>query len=743
MKKLKLAQLVLIIIGIVALTLLLVGRYRAESSMDKVDITAEWQDFELLARQLGISDDEMLDIIRDAGFTSVTVNELTLPTLQLSRDFTWTNYKDLKENINWKQGLPQQMVDYLLKVGNEFTFVIETGSESLFNLLLDNISAKYSKDCAKSFISEEGRMYIVVSADYYAKQFEGTYTNLGHARKAKNKELLESMALGFDPDIIAAVNRHGLRASLRCQEFIMGGAKSQLDYYLSVMDSDADFTDTIMLSGYVSIAYDKYAGSIFTEAAEELKKRGKHIGLIEAVDQLGYYDFVGYGELCAAMGYNVQRTYAVQDYIRARLNFLGQEGPKEIENSLYRTITDRNIRIVLMRPFMEGSQALSNNVSGYKQLISGLESRLAQHGISLGMPSRMAQPLYSRMLYILVIYAIGSLFLYSAGTIYRNTKLGTALFLIMLVIVPAAIMFKEVFTVKAAAFVSSVFFPLLAILVGMRYMKHLMARTKPGLWGTLAASLSGLAVTTVIALAGAFFIAGLLSRPEYLLEFWYFRGVKLSLMLPALLCIPLFFVIFLDEEEGGVGGAIHRLLKTKIEVYMLIILGIGGIMALIYLIRSANTVDVSSFEVLFRIYLENNLFARPRSKEILVAFPAIVFAFYLACRHANKWLLLPFSALGMLGLSSIQNSFSHTRTPIYISFYRSVISIAISLITGIIIVLVSEAVYRLICRHRAKNKKLRDAAPAGSADYVDSTAPADSADIDGGEGSSKVKEESR
>jgi hypothetical protein len=53
-----------------------------------------------------------------------------------------------------------------------------------------------------------------------------------------------------------------------------------------------------------------------------------------------------------------------------------------------------------------------------------------------------------------------------------------------------------------------------------------------------------------------------------------------------------------------------------------------------------SSVEVSSIEMLFRNYLEDILIARPRNKEFLFAFPAIMLMVYTSVRRFKLWPIL-------------------------------------------------------------------------------------------------------
>ena len=137
-----------------------------------------------------------------------------------------------------------------------------------------------------------------------------------------------------------------------------------------------------------------------------------------------------------------------------------------------------------------------------------------------------------------------------------------------------------------------------------------------------------------------------------------------------------------------------KLLKEPVQVKHAILIGIAGIIGYIYLARSGHETNVQPMqvEILFRNTLENLLIARPRNKEFLIAFPMII----LGMTYKDFFSRLPIEikylshtlvmGLGVLGYTSITNTFSHIRTPLYMSTIRTVISFGASIVVALILI---------------------------------------------------------
>ncbi len=740
---------VFILIAIIAVIFLSLNRNRAEQSMDTVEFIADYNKFYELSKTVGISMDEMIDVLKKAGFSSIVVSEDKLTNLVDNEDFFCTDYYKLKRQYRWKDGMPATMLDYLSANGHEFTLVMETPDAVLYDRLVKTLAEKYGESSYHTFHFEENS-FIVFDGYYYIKTVADDYSNIYMAKKEKYENIIYGMGVGFDKRKIEQVNAHGMKVTLQPKNYLFADSEKQLDYFFKTYDNGGNYTNSVVFSGRSALGYDLFTNHVMPKTAEELKKRGMHINIVEADNQLGFKRCFGNVSLAGQLDYDVVRCYVVPDYILKKYEYLGRlEGAKEVENSIYRAITDRNIRSVYLSPILRHKDWYRKDLDCYGIIIKNLSERLKQHHISVGEASVMKSPYYNKWLYLFVAYGMGALFFLLTRTWYRGAW-ELRLFLVMLLVLPVALLKRESLTIHIIAFGSAVFFPLVAAFFGLRYIKYLTLRLgihphrensagndvrgknhdeiggrhafnsaseKPrselGFIKTFLYSASGFVLMFSITLIGAFFTASILSGKTYLLEFAHFRGVKLSLVLPALLSIVLYYMVLWHRGTADdLVKGLKRILLIDVKVYMIILLGFAGLVGLIYLLRSGNSGRISVSEELFRNYLENHFIARPRNKEFLIAFPAIFVTFYLAIK-GHKKSLLPFLMVSMIGLSSVQNSFCHTRTPLRISFYRSVISAGMGIIIGFAVLVALHILFMIYQRIKMKSENLKTAPDTG------------------------------
>jgi hypothetical protein len=187
-----------------------------------------------------------------------------------------------------------------------------------------------------------------------------------------------------------------------------------------------------------------------------------------------------------------------------------------------------------------------------------------------------------------------------------------------------------------------------------------------------------------------------ISSINYLLEIDIFRGVKVAQLLPIMFFAAAYLAYYGFGESKKYPGKLEyydlrEMMNASIKVWMIllgvILLGVGYY----YIERTGHdsSIQVSSFEMIFRNMLEDDLIARPRSKEFLFAFPAVMMLVYTSIRKFKLWPII-FGLASVIGMTSVDNTFMHIRTPLYLGFARTGYSLLFGIIVGIVGILTFE-----------------------------------------------------
>jgi len=224
---------------------------------------------------------------------------------------------------------------------------------------------------------------------------------------------------------------------------------------------------------------------------------------------------------------------------------------------------------------------------------------------------------------------------------------------------------KNVAVKKSMAFILALFLPLFGFFSALR-LKNVSAQ---------------FALISAFSLAAAFIIAALLSETVFMLKIEQFAGVKAALLLPPL---AVFFILARDNK---------KLFTGKVFIF----LSAAGLSLLVLLVvaRSGNySLPLFPYEKELRDWFEKVFYARPRFKEYLVGHPALLLGLYIynrarsvANRQAELVPAVFLLALGMLGQTSLINTFCHAHSDLGLSLLRTVFGLFIGILLGGMLIL--------------------------------------------------------
>lgn len=351
-----------------------------------------------------------------------------------------------------------------------------------------------------------------------------------------------------------------------------------------------------------------------------------------------------------------------------------EEPATENENILFRALTDRGMRLVILTPLVDESRTIVSDFDAYIDLMDGLSERVADRGIMIGDTfSTMSAPTTNRVLIagnLMLLAAVAYLFFSLLLPFGRKVEY------VILAVAAGAVcagsfVLPELMQ-KLGALGAAVLFPCYAACLLVRISQN---KTTLPVLARFALSLCSM---LSIGLAGGLYVGALLASRPYMMLFEVFSGVKLSQLLPiAFAALVLLHVLFRKKARS------ERTREQKLPTPFLVLIGICVIAALVVLIlRSGdNMLPVSNLEVKFRNWLEYVLYARPRTKEMFLAFPAI--ALYVVASDRRIALLqLPLGILASIGACSVVNTFCHIFTPVHVSLLRTLLSAGIGFAVG-------------------------------------------------------------
>lgn len=697
------------------LAALIIGsRMGVESKNKQVDVVLDYNEIEAMAEQSDHDLSWWLQFFHDElGITKVGLTEENIISLMENADVPVSGelMGIITKEASWQDQYPVSLIDVLNREGfDSFDVLIDIKNTDTSQFVSQAITNRMEPD--RYLLHSEGEhTYILLDGTSDMTLFTEKYKEMN----SKNAGFMEKVglegsklmyiSLGFLPEKVAAIQEAGMEIVPRTLSYSGWNGTRYAEAVLDEYEKYEIHPEYIIVGGEAVIGYDDGTDI----ASRYLKENGILIGLIENTTQLQNIMQFGVETIAQANEYQTVRVFSVWNYIQNRYQYYGYSGAEEIENTLFRAITERNIRVIYFKPVMEFKDLHTyvTDPQVYKQMFDNLEVRLEEHGITKSsasvMPALGISPILKILLGIGCVFA-ALLLLDSFLPIGRKGKLLLGVLGIGGVM-GLAVIFPGMLEL-AVSFVAAILFGCLAVTLYTRMSREVAEKIdkEASVGAILPVAAMTLILSVVLAMAGGLMTAAPISSVSYMLEIDIFRGVKVAQLLP----LAYFAVAYLacygfgnrKEEPGKLEILdLKDMLNTSIKVWMVLLATILGALGVYYIMRTGHdsSIQVSSTEMLFRNWLEDSLIARPRTKEFLFAFPAIMLMVYTSVRRLRLWTVV-FGLSGAIGVTSVINTFMHIRTPLYLGFFRTGYSLIFGILLGIIAIIVFDQLYRLYIR---------------------------------------------
>ena len=700
--------LILLALVMVVSLFVMAGRFGVEKNNKTYDIVLDYNEILAMAQQSTHSVDWWLAEFKEMGIRQVGLTEESIVTLMEETEYPVTGVmmNQLLKESHWSEKYPQGFVDSMELRGYDVFDVVVSCQGPIREFVKQGITERIQPD-RYILWEEDDALFVFLdgTADVTLYSEKYKYQNSDNTGYQERIDIVSSkimfISLGFLPEKVEEIQKAEMNIVPRTMSY---NGWNDTKFAQAVLEGYQEYgiqPDYIIVGGQAVFGYDE--GLDF--ARDYILNNNVTIGLIENTTQRQNIMQFGVEEVAQSSQYDAVRVFTVWPYIQNRYQYYGYEGAKEIENTLFRAVVERNIRVIYYKPIfeMEDLHTYVTDVEEYQQLFYNLEERLAEHGFTPGKAVQMAP------------YQVGAIQKIMMGL---GSVLGVLLLLGILFPIPKkvqlalgivggigvagmALAMPEWFELTASFFgavvISSIaisFFTYQARLA----QDHLSEQAPLG--RIIAFGVGTLVVSVAIALLGGLFSAAPISSIPYMLEIDIFRGVKVAQLLPMAFYVLAFLAFFgYGESKKKVGRLefhdIKELLNLSVKIWMIVlgilVLGMGAY----YIIRTGHSsnIEVSSLEMVVRNKMEDLLIARPRTKEFLIAFPAIIMMIYASVRRFKLWTIL-FGLAGVIGMTSVANTFQHIRTPLYLGVYRTGYGLLFGIILGVLGVLLWEGCYR-------------------------------------------------
>jgi len=676
---------VLWILLLVTLVALLGGfglRWNNEAHNKTVITTIDYREFVKSANFASQDIDTVLDNLQQAGVKCVAVKETTVRDLDERGDiglYSVAEFRALMQDYGqdlWPE-IEAQLKNEKINPSNR---IIVSFKPETTEFLTERLT--------KRFTEEELLMFSAGNQDYFLVRSE-LIPQPRPANSMESPSPVFDARLGFDENLLDDLWARGWQIVLMPGQN-RGSNLAYLQEYRDLVKKYA--VNTIIIDGGQVPGYPEHLDVMQKLIAD----KNLTLGIIETSVQLGYMEQKGLDEIMEADGYPINRVYSTRN----------DEFLQDVNDRYYRwirAVVDRGIRIMYVTPFNDNKLTFSENLEQTTAKLDLFHQTITDKGY---VTDQQLPPLNSavpgKLHYFMVSLSLLLVTLLYLSYLARvDKKLLIALAVVGIALLAAANLLLGMDLAKLYALGAAIIYPSLSILLFMIYLRDYRHHS------FLRMLFTSLLLLVGVNMLGGYTIVSSLTDIRYIMNVEYFRGVKIAFLLPLLLLGINYLACFTREE--GVVPYLSGILR-KSPSYMALALMLIAVVALyLYIGRSGHTagVGVSSLELRLREILETLFLARPRFKEILIGYPALMALIYLYRRYPWRELVLILGLGVMMGSISMVNSFSHVFTAITVSTSRTlsglIVGVAIGIITLIGIYLLEKIYYRWIAPYLSDN----------------------------------------
>ncbi|MEA4988728.1 MAG: DUF5693 family protein, partial [Anaerovorax sp.] len=466
-------------IGLLAAIVALGGRMQTEAKNKNYDVVLDYQEIENMAAQSDKDLDWWFAQFQEMGINKVGVLEESLNTIMeytqmpVSANVMYQITKD----ATWKNEYPESFIaDMEARGYDDYDVLIESNSKDSFFFIAEAFKMRWDKE--RYLIQEtENGGYIWIDGTAKDALYSEKYKNMDSARKgfSEQDEVVSSrimyLSLGLLPERVQRLEEEGLEVIPRTASYKGWNdtryAKAVLEGYQKLKKVPT----YMIVAGEATIGSDDGTDLL----TKYIKDTGVTISLIENTTQLQNILQAGLDEVVWKSGYQAVRVFSVWDYIQNRYQYYGYEGAKEIENTLFRAITERNIRVIYYKPIREFKDyhVYVTDIDEYKTMFDNLNTRLQRHGIEMGQASVMDVYSVRRLLKVLIGFGCAAAAILLLGSFLPiKRKLSLGLFALGAIGVLGAYVVMPTLAQLLSSFAAAVVFPCLAVVYLIRKGKE-------------------------------------------------------------------------------------------------------------------------------------------------------------------------------------------------------------------------------------------------------------------------------
>lgn len=614
----------------------IINRWQVETTSNNYEMIIPYEEISVVADESDYTIDEVFETLKDAGLTTVSLEPTSL------QDLEDQNVLSIYEENELANALLFTSYEGTIDTENTGYYITVPEDEIYQQVITEAISPE------KITIADRPFYFLSSSDEHYELDTPFSY----------NKSAIEN------------VHKSGLKLVFRVEN-----AKNETvnDNIVQQLLSLKDETVTGLLgSGEEILGFGQDSKNAWLQ---ELVQADYNFYTIEGNLQKGEYDFAKSND------YEMIRLHSIDVNKQTDLTV------NEMVDRTTRAVKERNIKSIFYHIRTTGNA--NDNLTEATDYLASVQASMPSH-FTLGEPKQFEDISIPAWVTATVLLA-GILFTYLMSELLKVNKLRIAVTILMALIAVAYFVFNRILFLQGFALIIAVLTPIYAVIKsanGSRQISRILLQYLKAL---------------VISFIGIFIVIGLLNGNGFLTGYEIFRGVKLVYIIPILGLLLFVLFEFYQVSKNGVGSALSssvRLLDKEVKYWHLVIFVIIAGIGLFYIGRTGNYGSVSNLELLFRQWLENALYVRPRTKEFLIGFPFFILALYVMGVN-KKWgtvLLVP----GVIGFLSMVNTFTHLHIPVSVSLLRTVYSATFGFVIGLVFIVIFKILYHYFSKVKTK-----------------------------------------
>jgi len=472
--------LIIIAIAVMVSFLIIGGRFSVENRNKTYDIVLDFNEIKAMADQSDHDVAWWLSEFKKMGITKVGLAEESMVSLMEDTELpiNATVMDIIMKDADWEANYPADFIEEIKAMGyDKYDVLIEAASSEAFDFVAGGVKERYQPENYFIKATDVGG-YLLLNGTAKQTLYSEKYKYMSSIKKGfvEKDEIVSSKIMyinyGLLPSKVQIVESAGMDIIPRTASYEGWNDTKYAEAVINSYGKLDKVPEYMIVGGEGVIGYDDGIDT----ARDYITKNHVTIGLIENTTQLQNILQFGVNDIVKSTGYDAVRIFSVWDYIQNRYQYYGYEGAKEIENTLFRAVVERNVRLIYFKPIKEfkDQHVYVTELEEYQTMFSNLETRLEQHKIEFGSRASVMDQytvsLWAKFAMALGCVAAAVLLILSILPINRRMKAG--LFALGALGAAGAYAVMPGYAELMTSFAAAVIFPSVATLFIIRQSKE-------------------------------------------------------------------------------------------------------------------------------------------------------------------------------------------------------------------------------------------------------------------------------